>query len=324
MSEQQLLKLLADGDYHSGEELGELLGVSRTAVWKQINKLSALGVSVESVKGKGYCIPAGMNLLDDALIKQQLSAVAKQQLKTLVIEQSITSTNELARQRAEVGDATGLAILAEQQTAGRGRRGRSWVSPFGRNLYLSLVWGFDGGAEAIEGLSLAVGVATRRAIEHCGVSDVQLKWPNDLLWQKQKIGGILLEIIGDPSGFCQVVIGVGLNVGMPAQEASEIGQPWADINQIARERVDRNVLAGCLLDELLLLLADYEQQGFAASKQEWMAHDAFADSPVQLTLIKRSIQGVARGVTDSGALILDLDGELQQFSGGEISLRGIE
>ena len=321
MADQHLLSLLADGNFHSGEELGQKLGVSRTAIWKQVGRVAALGVEIESVKSKGYRIPGGLKLLEQSVIERQLSGLARRRLKELSIEQSISSTNALAREKAEVGDATGQAIIAEQQMAGRGRRGRSWISPFGRNIYLSLAWGFEGGATAIEGLSLAVGVAVRRSLQRCGVNGVDLKWPNDLLWEGRKLGGILLEIVGDPAGFCQVVVGVGLNVDMRDEEAEGIDQQWAGVNQIAHSCIDRNVLAGCLLDELLLVVGEYEQKGFAAYRDEWMQYDAFAGQPVRLVTVTREIKGVARGVTSSGALQLDIDGETRAFSGGEISLR---
>lgn len=322
-SEAKLLEYLAAGHYCSGEELGQLLGVSRTAVWKQVNKLSEMGVEIESVKGRGYRIAGGLSLLSEPVIRQQLSALSAQRLSVLTLEQSTASTNQLARLQAEQGDATGLSVFAEQQTAGRGRRGRNWVSPFGRNIYLSMVWGFDTGVEALEGLSLAVGVAMCRAVERCGVAGIQLKWPNDLLWRGQKVGGILLEVIGDPAGFCQVIVGVGINVNMHDQVAEAIDQQWTDINKIAGATVDRSVLAGCVLDELLQLLGDYEQSGFAAYRREWLSRDAFADQPVKLIMVNKEVAGVARGVGDSGALCLEVDGGIEQFSGGEISLRGL-
>ena len=322
MAERSLLQYLSDGDYHSGEELGQLLGVSRTAVWKQINKLNELGVSVESVKSRGYRIAGGLDLLKSDVIQAQLSESSSQQLSALSVELSIASTNAMARETAEVQDATGLAIFAEQQTDGRGRRGRNWISPFGRNLYFSLVWGFDTGVEAVEGLSLAVGVAVCRSAKRCHINGLQLKWPNDLLWQGHKVGGILLEMIGDPAGFCQVVIGIGLNVGMDDGQAADIDQPWANLNQITEQPIQRSVLAGCVLDELLILLSDYESVGFADCMDEWLQRDAFADQPVKLIMVSREIIGIARGVSATGALRLEVDGEVVEYSGGEISMRG--
>ena len=245
-------------------------------------------------------------------------------MENLEIKTSVTSTNLLARECAESGDATGLVLLAEQQTEGRGRRGRSWVSPYGCNLYLSTVWGFDGGVRAIEGLSLAVAVAVQRAIKKCGIDGVKLKWPNDLLWEKRKLGGILLEIIGDPAGFCQVVVGVGLNLGMPKQYSKDIDQSWANLSDLVQGPIDRNRLAGKVVDELLLMLGDYHKTGFEYYRDEWLKCDAYANEPVSLLLMRDSVKGIARGVDHTGALLLDVDGKQETYSGGEISLRGAE
>ena len=319
----KLLTILSDGEFHSGEELGNLLGISRTAIWKQMQKVEALGLPVESQKGCGYRVVGGLDLLAEVALSDHLSAAAKALVQKLQIEASVTSTNELARLQAEVGDASGLVVLAEQQTAGRGRRGRQWVSPYGCNLYLSVVWAFEGGIQAIEGLSLAIGVAARRAMVHCGAEGIKLKWPNDLLWEKKKVGGILLEIVGDPTGYCQVVVGLGLNFGMPHRHAAEIAQDWADLSEILPEGVGRNLLAATLLDEVLLLLSSYHEVGFAHYREDWLSSDAYANQPVKLLLVKQTIEGVARGVDGSGALELEIDGERHLFSGGEISLRGL-
>jgi BirA family biotin operon repressor/biotin-[acetyl-CoA-carboxylase] ligase len=319
---EKLLNILSDGEYHSGEELGKLLGISRTAIWKQMQKVEALGLAVESQKGCGYRIVGGLDLLSEAMFSNHLSIKSKALIKKCQLESTVTSTNELARQQAEAGNASGLVILAEQQTQGRGRRGRQWVSPYGCNLYASLVWGFDGGVQAVEGLSLAVGVAARRAAVRCGIEELKLKWPNDLLWKKKKVGGILLEIVGDPTGFCQVVIGVGINIGMPEVHAHDIDQKWADLNQLSDKVIGRNEFAGTLVDEILLLLSNYHEVGFTAYRGEWVSHDAYANEPVKLLLVSKAKEGIAKGVDEAGALRLEVDGELQIFSGGEISLRG--
>jgi BirA family biotin operon repressor/biotin-[acetyl-CoA-carboxylase] ligase len=318
----KLLIILSDGEYHSGEELGKFLGISRTAIWKQIQKIETLGLCVESQKGCGYRITGGLDLLVQKLIQNQLSLTAQELLVNLELHSSVTSTNELAKRQAETGDASGLVVVAEQQTHGRGRRGRQWVSPYGCNLYLSLVWGFEGGVQAVEGLSLAVGVAVLRGLKRGGVEGVELKWPNDLLWKKRKVGGILLEVIGDPSGFCQVVIGIGVNVGMPDQDARSIDQDWANLNPLLVGDVRRSDMAGSIVDEVLLLLGQYQEEGFRGCREEWLQHDAYADSPVKLLMVNKSMEGIARGVDKSGGLRLEIDGEIRIVSGGEISLRG--
>ena len=319
----KLIAILADGEFHSGAELGAQLGVSRTAVWKQVQKLAELGLGVQKVKGRGYCVSGGVELLSNKAILSALSAPAGSLLSQLDILNSTASTNSVARSEAEAGDATGYVVLAEQQTAGRGRRGRQWVSPFARNLYLSVVWGFDGGAAALEGLSLAVGVAVKRAVAACGADGVELKWPNDVLCNGKKLAGILLEMIGDPAGFCQVVVGIGINIDMPDSQGVAIEQSWTDLKRISSAEMSRNTVAARLLNELLTLLSGYQQKGFAHYRGEWQSCDAFRDKAVELVTMNSSIEGVASGVSESGAIGLLVDGELRYFNGGEISLRGI-
>ena len=318
----KLLQILSDGEYHSGEELGKLLSISRAAIWKQMQKVEALGLPVESQKGRGYRIAGGLDLLAHDTLCNQISPKAKSLLKQLEVQSTVVSTNELAKQRAEEANASGLVIVAEQQTNGRGRRGRQWVSPYGCNLYLSLVWGFDGGVSALEGLSLAVGVAVQKAVIRIGAQALELKWPNDLLWQQRKVGGILLEVIGDPTGFCQVIIGVGLNVDMPEDHAADIDQSWANLVELVQGDIAKNELAGFVVDELLILLSDYHEMGFKHYRDEWYQYDAYADEAVTLSLMGKVVEGVARGVDDTGALRLEIAGEIKVFSGGEVSLRG--
>jgi len=317
-----LLPLLADGEFRSGQDLADALGVSRTAVWKQLKKLGELGLQIESVKGRGYRIPGGIELLDDAKIHSSLRPEAAGLLSALEILETVGSTNAEAMHRAEQGTAAGLVCTAEQQTAGRGRRGRQWVSPFASNLYLSLVWEFNQGAAALEGLSLAVGVAVARALAACGLPPVQLKWPNDVLFDGSKLGGILLEMIGDAAGACQVVVGVGLNVSMPQASASAIDQAWTDIDTISgHEHPGRNALLAAMLNELLPLVARFEDQGFARWRNDWQALDGFAGANVVLNTGARQIAGVARGVNERGALQLETTTGVQSVYGGEISMR---
>lgn len=321
MNLQAILALMADGEYHSGKDLGELLGVSRTAVWKHLQKLEAYGIPLESVKGKGYRLRGGLELLDADRIRAGLSPVAAGFLSELDVRQSVDSTNVQAMARAVAGGAHGYVCLAEHQSAGRGRRGRAWVSPFGQSLYCSVVVEFSGGAAALEGLSLAVGVALVRAAKQLGAEGVGLKWPNDVLWQGRKLAGVLLEMTGDPAGACQVVVGIGLNVSMAQESAADIDQPWADMNQVL-PGVSRNELAAVMLDQLLPVLATYHLQGFAAYRQEWEAAHVHAGSDVRLLTVSEDIAGVALGVTDSGALRLQIGDTVQEFNGGEVSLRG--
>ena len=313
-----LLRALADGEFHSGEELGALFGVSRAAVWKQLQKLEGLGLQVESVKGRGYRLSAALDLLDVQAITRALPVQLQQALQLTAYLQ--TDSTSVRAMQAAADYAHARAFVAEQQTAGRGRRGRAWVSPFAANIYLSLVWAFQGGAAALSGLSLAVGVACARMLRASGAANVSLKWPNDLLVDGKKLGGILLEMTGDPGGECQVVIGIGINVSMTNELAASIDQPWIDLRSLGVS-LSRNELVANLLAELVCVLEQFAAEGFAAFKTEWMSLDAFANQGVTLSSAASTISGVASGVDESGALVLVVDGERQLFHGGELSMR---
>lgn len=312
----RLLEILADGDFHSGEELGELLGVSRAAVWKQLQKIEdELVLAFESVKGRGYRLVDGIELLDLARIRNGIPGGLSYSLH---IVRQVDSTNRLAAELARKG----VVVLAEQQSAGKGRRGRHWVSPFARNIYCSIMWEFDSGAGALEGLSLAVGVAVVRALRAICVSDVVLKWPNDVLHDHRKLGGILLEMRGDVSGRCQVVIGVGINVAMAGLAGLEsIDQPWTDVNTAAGKCVSRNELASNLIASVLSALNEFEVGGFARFHSEWAMLDCTNGWPVAIHVGEQVFHGVAAGVDAGGALAVDTDLGRSWFHGGEVSLR---
>lgn len=314
--------MLANGEFHSGQALADALGVSRTAVWKQVNRINAeCGLHIESVRGKGYRIPGGLDLLDADRVRATLKDRSRALVSRLEILESVDSTNSQLLRQADRAGASGLVCAAEQQTAGRGRRGRQWVSPYGSNLYLSLLWEFSQGAAALEGLSLAVGVAVAQALRTCGVAEVKLKWPNDILCNGAKLGGVLLEMSGDAAGSCRVVIGVGLNVAMPRAAAVAIDQAWTDLKSQCEQPPGRNHLLSALLDELLSLLADFEQQGFIHWRNEWLLLDAFPNRAVVLNTGTTQLAGVARGVDERGALRLETESGIQSVFGGEISLR---
>ena len=321
--QSKILDVLKDGEFHSGETLGEKVGCSRTAVWKHLQILEAMGLLIETTKGTGYRIIGGVDLLDGQAITGALAVAARPHLSNIHVFQTIDSTNTYARELAEKSSVSGLVILAEQQTAGRGRRGKNWVSPFAANIYLSIVWDFEKGAQALEGLSLAVGVAVRRALIAHGVQGVKLKWPNDIYVEQKKLGGILLEMIGDPAGHCSVVIGVGLNVSMPVSQASAIDQDWTDVATELQDKLPaRNKLAAELISEILPLLSTFQAQGFAAYRDEWQAADAFYGQTALISTPKQSIAGIVKGVDINGALRLELDGgNIESFIGGELSLR---
>lgn len=318
---QQLIRLLADGQYQSGEALGQALGVSRTAIWKHLKKLPEQGVELESCKKRGYRIPGGLSLLCEDSIRAFFPQGELPPGAELDIQQVIASTNVMAMERSRAGTADGYICLAESQTGGKGRRGRTWVSPFGRNIYLSMVRRFEGGVAAVEGLSLAVGVAMVRALEELGISDAQVKWPNDILWRGRKLAGVLLEISGDPAGTCDVIVGVGLNVDMPPSAGEQVDQAWADLSTALGGRPDRNRVIASLLGQLLPLLEDFEVKGFAHYRKAWESLDAHRGQTVVLHMGERKIAGIASGVDDTGAICIETPVGMQSYSGGEISVR---
>lgn len=316
MAVMKILRVLSDGEFHSGEELGAVLGVSRTAVWKHLHKLADLGLELVSVKGRGYCIEGGLDLLNSESITKKLSAGAAEKLATFDVFSEIDSTNSFLLSK----NGSAEVCLAERQTAGRGRRGRQWVSPFAKNIYFSMSWVFSGGAQVLEGLSLAVGVKVVAALESLGLKGLQLKWPNDVLIDGKKVGGILLEMSGDVSGDCRVVVGIGLNLQMPQKASADIDQAWADLASLGYAG-SRNDITCKLIDHLVVLLDGYSESGFEVYRQEWESFDAFRGKSVKLISADKVEEGVAVGVSASGALLLEQDGYTKAYSGGELSLR---
>lgn len=322
MIDDRLLSILSNGQFHSGRELGELLGVSRSAIWKQMKELEQLGVDVYSIRGRGYRIPGGLDLLCEKQIVTGCSELASSRLTTISLERIVDSTNMMAmREVHQQNVISGRLYLAEYQTAGKGRRGRTWVSPFAKNLYFSLVWRFTQGAAALEGLSLVVGLALVKALNSLGIAQVQVKWPNDLLVNSRKLAGILLEMHGDASGECQVVIGVGVNVAMPEQAEEAIGQPWTDLQQLSAVDISRNQLMSEVLNHLVPELDRFSEYGFAVFKDEWQQVHAFQNETVRLMLGNKEIVGECQGVDDRGALMVRHGGRVEHFHAGEISVR---
>lgn len=311
-----LLKLLADGEFHSGQVLGDALGVSRAAVWKQLQQMEAeLGVETHKVRGRGYKLANPLSLLNEDAIK----AFGYPSAWSTHILDSVDSTNAEAVRLVGQGAAMPTLVLAERQTAGRGRRGRKWVSPFAENLYYSLVLRIDGGMRQIEGLSLLVGLAVMNVLHEMGVKGAGLKWPNDLLVGNRKIAGVLLELIGDPADVCHVVIGVGINVNM--QASTEVDQSWTSMRLERGALTDRNELAAKVSDSLDALLAIHNEQGFTAFQAAWEQAHLWQGRSVTLLSGVNAVEGVVLGIDTSGALRLEVDGVERSFSGGELSLR---
>ncbi len=314
-----LLTILADGCFHSGEVLGATLGVSRTTIWKHIRALRSLGIECHSVSGKGYRLAAPVELLDGPAIDAAMGDSSRKLLSALELHSEIGSTNRYLMERLGAL-SSGHACLAERQLAGRGRRGREWVSPFARNIYLSLYWRFEMNPAALSGLGLAVGVGLIRALQALGVEGAALKWPNDVLLQGRKLAGILLEMSGESSGPYHVVIGVGMNVNMADDEAV-IDQPWIAINQALARPLSRNQIVGVVLHHLLLVIQAFQSGGLEQFMEEWQQADLYAGQSVAIQIGGDMVVGESQGIDASGAIVVKVDGVMRRFHSGDISLR---
>ncbi|MGF1721698.1 bifunctional biotin--[acetyl-CoA-carboxylase] ligase/biotin operon repressor BirA [Vibrio kyushuensis] len=322
-----ILNMLSQGGFHSGQDLGEQLGMSRAAVGKHIKGIQEWGVDVYSVQGKGYQLSKPMQLLDEALLKSKVDA-------PLELIPIIDSTNQYLLDRVDQLES-GSVCIAEYQAKGRGRRGREWVSPFGSNLYLSIYWRLDAGMAAAMGLSLVVGVAIVEALEKLGIDGVKLKWPNDLYFQDKKLAGILVEMSGQAGAAANLVIGMGINLNMVADNqddqgiTSSITQPWVSLSEVCntlpnQPSIHRNDLAATLVNTLHNTLDDYEMRGMTGFVERWNRLDNFLGRKVKLIMGSREIEGIAQGINEQGAVLLETEQGVESFIGGEISLRNNE
>ena len=311
---RDLLMLLADGGFYSGSDLGRQLGVSRAAVWKRIQRIAEeFGITVQSVPGKGYRLAQPLQLLNRDVIQQALPTLP------IFIYESIGSTNDQAKQLLGTYNAP-MAVFAEHQTQGKGRRGREWVSPFAQNLYLSFVLPITEGLNQIDGLSLVVGVVVARAIKRLSGIDAKLKWPNDVLIGGRKVAGILLELIGDPVELCHVVIGIGVNLNM-LDSFDSIDQEWTSLSKETGAAVNRELFAKIVLEELAHYLETQKNYGFSSIRAEWNALHAWQGASVSLHIGSQIVVGQIVGIGDKGEICLMVEGEERKYLGGELSLR---
>lgn len=292
----KLIALLANGEFHSGEQLGETLGMSRAAINKHIQTLRDWGVDVFTVPGKGYSLPEPIQLLNAEQILGQLDG------GSVTVLPVIDSTNQYLLDR--IGELkSGDACVAEYQQAGRGRRGRKWFSPFGANLYLSMFWRLEQGPAAAIGLSLVIGIVMAEVLRKLGADKVRVKWPNDLYLQDRKLAGILVELTGKTGDAAQIVIGAGINMAMRRVEESVVNQGWITLQE-AGINLDRNTLAAMLIRELRAALELFEQEGLAPYLSRWEKLDNFINRPVKLIIGDKEIFGISRGIDKQGAYCL--------------------
>ena len=324
VSQHALLKILANGKYHSGAALGEHFGVSRAAIWKIIQKLEeTFKLTVFAVKGKGYKLQSSIELLDKEIIIEQLDKKTKDKLSQLDVFFDIDSTNSYLTSKSIDGAASGYIVLAEQQTKGQGRRGRTWYSPFGSNLYLSLLWRYPYGPAQLGCLSLFIAVAIVRALNKLGIEDAGVKWPNDIYWKNKKLAGILLEMRGEANGPSAIVIGLGLNMAMKDDNVGaekNISQPWIDIETITGRKVDRNNFTAVVIDslfEVLNAVPDTQKDLL----REWQDMDVLKGEEIEIQFADKVIHGKALGINPDGALKVLHDNKEIVCHSGEVSIR---
>ena len=319
---RQLLEQLSDGSFHSGEELAQLLGVSRTAIWKQIQSLrSKYQLDIHAVSGKGYRLVDSLELLDANIITEALSRQQRSMLSQLQLHISVDSTNSHLKKQMLQGIDSGSVCLSEFQSAGRGRRGRGWVSPFGCNLYLSLYWRFERSMTEIGGVSIAVGTVIASVLSE-QTDNVALKWPNDVMVEGKKIAGILVDVQGAADGPVDAVIGIGVNLDFPAHASQQIDQPWTDLQQQGGKTISRNQFAARLLGELLDAMQSFQRHQLASFIPRWRQYDLYLGEEVTLFHPRRKICGIHKGIADDGSLLLEVGGRICRFQSGEVSLRG--
>jgi len=317
----KLLNILSDGCFHSGDALGLELGVGRSAIWRHVQTLRGYGLDIHAVTGRGYRLGTPLELFCESRIIDDLPEAARSLVADIEIHPVLDSTNSHLMRPEAMALPDGSVCLVEYQTAGRGRQGRRWVSSFGANLCFSLVWRFNSGPDALSGLSLVVAVALAEGLSSLGLSRAGLKWPNDLYIDGRKLAGILLEMSGEFAGASRVVIGVGVNVGAsPSTTDEPIDQPWVGLDELLPEPVSRNRAASTLIAAIVMAMSEFQKEGFTPFMSRWQRWDVMADKRVTLQQAQGVIEGRARGIDTTGALLIEREGEIGRYLSGDVSL----
>lgn len=314
---RELLRAVAGGHPVSGAKLARRMGVTRAAVWKQIAALREQGLPIQARAGLGYSLAWPTQLLDADAIAEHLG---HEQDSGIQVCWEVDSTqNEMARHLTALPELA--VVLAEIQTAGRGRRGREWFSPPGFNLYLSCLKRFDQGFSGLSGLPLAVGVCVVQALEDIGMTGLQLKWPNDVLTEQGKLAGILIDLNGEYQGPCHAIVGVGINMRLPDIASERIGRAAATLADAAETALpDRNLLAARLVSRLRGGLKTFEQRGFAAFTVDFSRLDQLRGRALRIESPAGVLVGVGGGIHADGSLLLQTDNGQIAVTAGDISV----
>ena len=323
---EALLALLADGAPHPVEELATQLGLGRDALPGLVHELRERGVAVAEVPVGGYRLPEAVELLDAGRIVDVARRRGTPLPQAVEVLFEIGSTNDYLVDATPPPPGRPRIVLAELQHAGRGRRGRSWLAPFGSGLTFSVAWTFPGTPPGLAALGLALGVAVAEALRGLGLAEARLKWPNDVAWRGRKLGGLLLQLRTEAGGGATVVAGLGLNLSLPQEARATLATggalPVTDLHEaMAASPPGRNELAAALASALLDALAGFERAGFEPFAGRWAALDALAGERVLVSDGSSDVEGEACGVDAEGALQLRVDGELRRFLSGDVSLR---
>jgi BirA family biotin operon repressor/biotin-[acetyl-CoA-carboxylase] ligase len=313
----KLSSLLNDCQFHDGDNLGLRLGITRAAIWKMTNKLVDYGVPITSVKGKGYALTEPLILLDKKIIEASLDKTLAEQIDLTVLETTPSTATFL---RNHFSQNKKSLCLAEHQSVGIGRLGRSWTSPFGLNIYFSCRYHFQCDIADLSGLSLATSIAVVKTLEKFGAAP-QIKWPNDIYCDHKKIAGNLIELIAESNGSCQAIISVGINVNM-INSTDNISQPWTSLREQTGVSHDRNTLSVELIQELFSTLEQFRSQGLPYFKDIYHHYDYLDQRPVVIEQFQSTLEGKAIGIDDFGRLLLQMPtGKITPISAGDASLK---
>ncbi|MCX7125591.1 MAG: bifunctional biotin--[acetyl-CoA-carboxylase] ligase/biotin operon repressor BirA [Gammaproteobacteria bacterium] len=313
----KISELLGDGQCHDGTSIGKKCGITRAAVSKVIKKFKEYGVEIQSIKGKGYLLEKPLILLDAKKIKKNIKTLS------LIIDilEKVGSTNDYLKNDSDQDNKVKICV-AEMQTKGRGRLNRQWHSPFGQNIYFSLRCSFQKDMSELSGLSLVTGLAVCNAITSITHADnLAVKWPNDIFVDQQKIAGILIDIDAGSNGFCNAIIGIGINVNMQNALKKEIDQPWNSLQKITGEYIDRNLLCAELINSLMNYLERFSKSGLSDFINEWKERDCLFGKSVALMSGQKKIMGIGAGINAQGHLALKMPDKTEKtFFSGDATL----